>query len=267
MIFGGIDLGSTSIKIVLIDENKEIVAYSVAPGGSLFKKHAIEQFNKLLKENGISRDEVNYIVSTGYGRRLFDQADEDVNEITANAVGLLLHKEAEDVRTIINIGGQDSKVISIDENYRVLNFVMNDKCAAGTGKFMEMAAAKLEIGVDELQDYHFNAGIDIVEVNSTCAVFAESEIISILAKGVEKENIVAGIHHSIAKRISRLTKNIDIKPKILFDGGAAKNKGLLDALEEEFMSDVLVLEEPEITSAGGAALIAMDNYRNKNITL
>lgn len=261
--FAGIDIGSTSIKIVLIDEEENIIDYNVSPTGSLFHKNALEQFDILLKKNNISKEDVKYVVSTGYGRKLFRQADEHINEITANAEGIkFVKKKGNDINTIINIGGQDSKVIVLDDNNKVMNFAMNDKCAAGTGKFLEMAARTLEVGVDELGELHFDANNDIADVNSTCAVFAESEIISLLAAGESKSSIIAGIHFSIAKRIMRLASQLNIRPKIIFDGGTALNKGLINALEEEFMEEIFVWETPEITSAAGAALIAKNKVKD-----
>ena len=257
MVYAGIDIGSTAIKIALINEENELIDYSVSPSGSLFHKYALTQFEELCKKNGIQEADIAKVVATGYGRKLFKRADEKINEITANALGLASHELAPfNIKTIINIGGQDSKVLEVNENFKVVNFVMNDKCAAGTGKFLDVAARTLEIGVDELEVLHFEAAYDTVEINSTCAVFAESEIISLLAEGTSKGEIVSGIHSSIAKRIRRLSSKINFQTPVLFDGGTALNKGLKQALEEEFMADLIVSKTPEITSAIGAALYA-----------
>jgi predicted CoA-substrate-specific enzyme activase len=255
MYYAGIDIGSTAIKIAIIDGDKNLIATKVSPSGSLFHKYAKKEFDALLLLHQIDRSTVEKVIATGYGRKLYKDADEQLNEITANAFGLQsLELEPYGIRTIINIGGQDSKVLEISENGTVQNFVMNDKCAAGTGKFLDMAARTLEIGVDELYDFHQRAGYHQAEINSTCAVFAESEIISLLADEVSKPEIVAGMHASIARRIARLARRLKIQMPILFDGGAALNQGLSLSLEEELMKTVMVSKTPEFTSAIGAAI-------------
>ncbi|WOE70561.1 acyl-CoA dehydratase activase [Hydrogenimonas thermophila] len=254
--YAGIDIGSTAIKIVIIDENEEIVGKKVSGSGSMFYKYAKESLEQLVTDIGIERDDIAYIVATGYGRKLFKEADETISEITANAIGA---KKAGEkfgkVRTIINIGGQDSKAISLDENGNVVNFAMNDRCAAGTGKFLDVAAAKLEIDVEELGEYHFKANGTPLSINSTCAVFAESEIIGLLGNEHSKEDIVAGIHFSIAKRIIRLTKKVGLNDIIYFDGGPALNAGLVAAIEDELGRELAIPSYPQITTALGAALM------------
>jgi len=190
---------------------------------------------------------------------LYKWADKTINEITANAKGAdYVIKDGEEFKTVINIGGQDSKIININGNGKVIDFVMNDKCAAGTGRFLEMTARILEIGVDELSKYHFMAKGDYVDINNTCAVFAESEIISLLTSGISKEKIIAGVHHSIAKRIYRMSTRIATHDKILFDGGAGLNEGLKQALEEEFLDNMELSQyDPQFTVAIGAAIEAM----------
>ncbi len=262
MYFIGIDIGSTAIKIAMINEQKKLVDFSVSPSGSMFHKYALVQYEALCKKNNIDPKEVKRIITTGYGRKLFKTSNDQINEITANALGLQNEDlKALNIRTIINIGGQDSKVLEINDNGGVQDFVMNDKCAAGTGKFLDMAARTLEIGVDELEKLHFEAGYSAAEINSSCAVFAESEIISLLAEGTSKSEIVAGIHNSIAKRIRRLSRKIHFQAPVLFDGGTALNNGLKQALEEEFMTEIIVSKNPEITSAFGAAIFAVNSYQ------
>ncbi len=259
--FAGVDIGSTAIKIVLIDEAEEIRAYKITPTGSHFHRNTLEALDALLEDSGIRREEVLYITSTGYGRKLFKEADETVSEITANAVGALRAGGAcGRIRTVINIGGQDSKVILLDDDGHVSNFVMNDRCAAGTGRFLEMAARNLEVGVDELGEYHLNCRGAPVVINSTCTVFAESEIISLLAENHDRGEIIAGIHHSIARRTLRLAKRIGIEEKVLFDGGPALNRGLVAAMEDELMREVVVPDLPQITTALGAALVAKEAF-------
>lgn len=259
--FAGIDIGSTAIKIVLIDESGDIVAHQTSPTGSHFHRNTLESFNIILERTGLKRDDVAYIISTGYGRKLFKEADESISEITANAAGArIIGKDYGTVRTIVNIGGQDSKVILLYDAGHVKNFVMNDRCAAGTGRFLEMTARNLGVEVDELGTMHLNAKGIPLTINSTCTVFAESEIITLLANGYGPEEIIAGVHYSIAKRIVRLAKRIGIEDMVFFDGGPAMNRGLVAAMEDELMRHIIVPEIPQITTALGAAVIAREVF-------
>lgn len=260
--FAGIDIGSTSIKIVVVDPNRTIVGDTTCPTGSHFHLHAMAAFERLLSERNIERQEIAYTFSTGYGRKLFKEADDTISEITANATGAWhTGQNTGKVRTIINIGGQDLKVIRLDDDGHVENFAMNDKCAAGTGRFLEMTARNLEMDVTELGMMHKSATAAPLTINSTCTVFAESEIISLLANGHGKAELIAGIHYSIAKRVARLAKRMGIEDMVFFDGGPALNAGLVEALENELMRELLVPETPQITTAFGAALIALEAWQ------
>jgi predicted CoA-substrate-specific enzyme activase len=260
--FAGIDIGSTTIKIVLTDEQEHLVADYVCPTGSHFHKHTVTAFNDVLEQNNISRDCISYVFSTGYGRKLFKEADDSISEISANAVGAgKIAATVGKVSTIINIGGQDLKIISLDNDGHVKNFAMNDKCAAGTGRFLDMMARNLEVEVEELGNHHLNSTGVPLTINSTCTVFAESEIIGLLAGGSGKAEIIAGIHYSIAKRVARLSKRVgSLGDVIFFDGGPAMNEGLVQAIEDELMQKVVVPEKPQITTAYGAALIARETF-------
>lgn len=259
--FAGIDIGSTAIKVALLDEDGGLLDTCIVPTGSLFHKNAMEAFEGLLGKNAIDRNRVRYIIATGYGRKLFKEADDSISEITANAIGAFEEgKSVGGVHTIINIGGQDSKAIQIDDRGNVSNFAMNDKCAAGTGRFLDVAARNLEIDLEEMGDYHFQGERAPLTINSTCAVFAESEIIGLLAKGHGKEEIVAGIHYSIAKRTARLAKRVGIEERLFFDGGPALNKGLVSALQDELGRQLLVPENPQTVTAYGAAILARDEF-------
>ncbi len=260
--FAGIDIGSTAIKVALVDEQARLAGLHIAASGSLFHKNAREALAHLLKEKGLARDNVQYTIATGYGRKLFKEADDAISEITANAIGV--HEAAKGnggLRTIINIGGQDSKAIQLDKDGHVANFVMNDKCAAGTGRFLDVAARNLEIDLKALGDYHFSATRAPLPINSTCTVFAESEIIGLLANGRGKGEIIAGIHYSIAKRTVRLAKRVGIEACVYFDGGPALNRGLVAALQDELQRPVVVPEHPQATTAFGAAVLARNGYR------
>jgi predicted CoA-substrate-specific enzyme activase len=259
--FSGIDIGSTAIKIVVVDEDGRLADQYVTATRSHFYKNAREAFETLLGKMGLRRDQVGYVIATGYGRKLYKEADDSISEITANGIGAHeVGKAHGGVRTIINIGGQDSKAIQIDSQGAVTHFVMNDKCAAGTGRFLDVAARNLEIGLDELGDYHFQAAGGPLDINSTCTVFAESEIIGLLANGHGKGEIIAGIHHSIARRTVRLAKKVGIEDRVFFDGGPALNKGLVAAIQAELGREIVVPEHPQTTTAFGAAILARSEF-------
>ena len=257
----GVDIGSTTIKIVLVDETEKMIDKIASPTGSMFNKNALDSLDRLLGSNNLKRENLSYIVSTGYGRKLFKTSNENINELTANAKGARNclgngHK----VKTIINVGGQDTKVILLDNEGKMTNFFMNDKCAAGTGRFLDISARNLEVEVDQMETLHFEAKDTPLPINSTCAVFAESEIISLLAAGHQSSEIASGIHYSIAKRIVRLAGRGRVEDSVLFDGGTALNKGMVDALENELMRPVFVNPFPQFTTAFGAALIAIQRH-------
>ena len=259
--FVGIDIGSTTIKIAIINEEKELVARGASPTGSRFNQNAVDALDLLLFRNNIKKEDITYTVSTGYGRKLFKDSDENVNELTANAVGArVFQQDGVKIRTIINVGGQDTKVILLDENGDIKNFVMNDKCAAGTGRFLDIAARNLEVDIIDMGSLHFEAKNSPLPVNSTCAVFAESEIISLLAAGHHVNEIVSGIHYSIARRISRLAARGRIEDDVLFDGGTALNKGMVEALENELMRKIHIHPHPQFTTAIGSAHIALTKF-------
>ncbi|MEW6409176.1 MAG: acyl-CoA dehydratase activase [Nitrospirota bacterium] len=271
----GIDVGSSFTKLALIDESR-VLSHKVVPTGVNCQETTVRSLKELLDEfkipdmainpaprvktRGFTGCGVKYIVSTGYGRRLINVANDTISEITANATGAQwLGKSAGCVRTIIDIGGQDSKVIALDEKGVTKNFAMNDKCAAGTGRFLENMARILEINITDLGDLSLQAKIP-VKINSTCTVFAESEVISLLARGKAKPEIIAGLHYSIAKRIVRLVKRIGIEDMVFFDGGPALNNGLVKAMEDELARGIYVPPTPQITTAIGAALIAKEAF-------
>jgi len=257
--FAGIDIGSTSIKIVLIEPDDTIIGHITRPTGSHFHKNTKEALGHLLDKSNLLEQDVNYMVATGYGRKLFKEADESISEITANGIGAkTIGADTGTIRTIINIGGQDLKVIRLDDDGHVENFAMNDKCAAGTGRFLEMTARNMEVEVDQLGDLHMQANQTPLTINSTCTVFAESEIISLLANGHSRERVVAGIHYAIARRVARMAKRLGVEDTVFFDGGPAMNQGIVMAIEDELMRSIAVPEIPQITTAYGAAILARE---------
>jgi len=263
--FAGIDIGSTAIKISIADENKNLVGHKISASGSMFYQYAHETLDALISEIGIKKEDIIYTVATGYGRKIFKEADENISEITANAIGARASaKDHGEIKTIINIGGQDSKAISLDEEGNVTNFAMNDRCAAGTGKFLDACAMNLEMRVEDLGEKHFASTGTPLSINSTCAVFAESEIIGLLGNSHSVEDIVCGVHYSIAKRIVKLVKRVGVKEGIYFDGGPALNGGLVNAIENELSKKIFIPQYPQITTSYGAAIIGIDSYNYEN---
>jgi len=264
--FAGIDIGSTAIKVAIIDEHGTVAGWHVAASGSLYLRNSREALKTVLDQLGLRRADLEGLIATGYGRKLFKDADDSISEITANALGAHeAGKRHGGVRTIVNIGGQDSKAIHVDDKGNVVNFAMNDKCAAGTGRFLDVAARNLEVDLEELGDLHFaGAGVPLT-INSPCTVFAESEIIGLLANGHGKPEIVAGIHYSIARRTARLAKRVGIEDRVYFDGGPALNRGLVAALRDELQREVFVPEFPQTTTAIGAAVMARNEYRARRV--
>ncbi|NOQ54735.1 MAG: CoA activase, partial [Thermoplasmata archaeon] len=189
-------------------------------------------------------------------------ADSTVSEISANAAGTRWVAREMGVRTIIDIGGQDTKVIALDDNLQIANFQMNDKCAAGTGRFLEVLARVLEIPLDELGPVSLTSK-DPVAITTTCLVFAKSEVATLITEGYGKEDIVAGIHKAVARRLASMAKKVGVKEVVFFDGGPARNIGMIQALEEELGVKLAVPELPQTVTATGAALLAQERLAEK----
>jgi predicted CoA-substrate-specific enzyme activase len=249
MISVGIDAGSATTKAVLVKDDGSTV-HSIRPTKFDFVSAAEKVYEDVLGIAGIDRKEVDHVYSTGYGRNSINFADKSISEITAHAKGV--HHIYPDVEGIIDIGGQDSKVISVN-NGKVTDFLMNDKCAAGTGKFLEYTARALEVPIEELGKMALDSKSP-ASISSMCTVFAESEVISLRAKGYSKEDISAGLVESIARRVAVMARQIGLKENVAFVGGVAKNAGIKAALENELGISLYVLPEPQITGALGAAL-------------
>lgn len=244
----GIDSGSVATKGVLFD-GENIVKKIIIPTGWSPKIASKEVYENLIK--GIDKENVKKIVGTGYGRVSMDFVDKKVTEITCHAKGV--HFLNSNVRTIIDIGGQDSKVINLDNEGNVSNFIMNDKCAAGTGRFLQVTSNLLGTDVDSIDNLANGAKPQVI--SSMCTVFAESEIISLLAKDISKESIAAGILQSIANRSESMLSRIDIVDKVAFTGGVAKSKILVKMLEENLKKDIYISDDTQIIGALGAAIV------------
>lgn len=252
--FAGVDIGSTMTKVVIMGDR--MVASLIGPTGPEHRKLANRVMEEALQQARLSFDDLTYIVATGYGRINVPFADRQITEITCHAKGL--QSLLPSVKTVIDVGGQDTKGIKI-LNGKVMNFVMNDKCAAGTGRFLEIIADSLGVPLNKIGEISLTAE-KIASVSSTCTVFAEQEIISRLATGEPIANLIAGIHDAVATRIASLVKKLNVEPDIAVTGGGAKNIGLVKALESKFGRELLVPPEPLITGALGAALMGRDIY-------
>jgi predicted CoA-substrate-specific enzyme activase len=251
MITLGIDIGSISTKAVVL-QDKEIVFSSIRPTGYDVKL-AGEGIIKDLAVEGFDVSLCNRIVATGYGRNAVSFADKRVTEITCHATGV--HFLAPEVRSIIDIGGQDCKAIAIDASGRVTDFAMNDKCAAGTGRFLEVMAGALEVDLEDFGDFSLQSG-NPAPISSICTVFAESEVIAQISKGEQRRNIIAGIHNSVGSRVAALANRVGMSNPTMLTGGVAKNVGVVHALSEKLEISIKVSENAQINGALGAALIA-----------
>ena len=253
MYYAGIDAGSRAIKVMLVD------AHTLEPAASGRLDQGVEQealahrlLDGLLEDLGKTCADVAKTVATGYGRNLVSFADTTITEITCHAHGV--RRVAPEAMTIIEIGGQDSKLIRLDRKGTVRDFAMNDRCAAGTGRFLEIVAARLEVGLDALGDMAARSGKPAA-ISSMCVVFAETEIVGLLASGVPPEDIVAGVQASIAKRVTAMAGRSVDEP-ILFTGGVAMIPGMADALGTALGHPVHIVPDPQFTGALGAAILA-----------
>lgn len=253
----GIDSGSTSTNAVIMDQDRKIKAFSVVRTGAKSGVSAESALNDVLEKAGLAREDISWIVSTGYGRVSIEFADENVTEISCHGKGA--HYFNPKIRTILDIGGQDSKAIRLNENGEVKDFVMNDKCAAGTGRFLEMIARTLEVSLDELGAIALTSQ-EKIEITSMCSVFAESEVISLIANNKEKADIADGVCHAIANKASGLLRRVGMEPEFMMTGGVAKNPGVVRAVEEKIGSKLYICDEPEIVGAAGAAVYALEKF-------
>jgi predicted CoA-substrate-specific enzyme activase len=252
MISAGIDIGSITAKAVLFRDGR-IISHQLLFTGYNARSAAESVFEAAIDAAGLDPSAVAKVVSTGYGRKSVVNADQAVTEITCHAMGAHYLNPA--VRSVIDIGGQDSKAIAVDSTGRVLDFAMNDKCAAGTGRFLEVMARALEVDLDNFGKFSLEADMP-AKISSLCTVFAESEVISLISKGEKRQNIIAGIHESIAARVVAMAGRIGLSAPVMMTGGVAKNKGVVNALENKTGHPIKVSEKAQVTGAIGAALIA-----------
>lgn len=251
----GIDSGSTSTNGVVMTREGKIVDSTSILTGAKSEDSARELYRILLEKNNLTKDDIASTIATGYGRVAISFSDESVTEISCHAKGA--HYINNKVRTVLDIGGQDSKAISIRDNGNVKDFVMNDKCAAGTGRFLESIAHTLGISVEELGEVALSSDKDI-EITSMCTVFAESEVISLIAENNELKDIAYGVCSSIANKATSLLKRVGIEQEVMMSGGVARNKGVVKALEKKLGLPIYIPENPELVGAIGASVIALE---------
>ncbi|MBN2568830.1 MAG: 2-hydroxyglutaryl-CoA dehydratase [Deltaproteobacteria bacterium] len=255
----GVDSGSLTAKAVIMDGKKEIIADSVVQLDYVSQKAVELAIGNVFESTGLCRENITYTVGTGYGRRKLDFADKAITEITCHARGAnYVYPEG---RMVIDIGGQDSKVIALDEKGNVINFAMNDKCAAGTGQFLEVMARALGFELEQIGELSLKAQKDI-EISSMCVVFAETEIISLIAQGEDKYDVLGAIHNSIARRVAGMIGRVGLVKPVIMTGGVAKNIGMVRALEKVMNISIHVPKDPQIIGAIGAALFAQDYASN-----
>ena len=255
MYFAGVDIGSTMTKVVIVDEDGDIRSRIVGPTGAEHRRLANKVMEEALKEADLFFDRIAYVVATGYGRFNVPFADREITELTCHATGIASLFPG--VRTAIDIGGQDAKGLKIDDG-KLVDFVMNDKCAAGTGRFLEVIADTFGIKFEDLGEMSLRSTMEI-GISSTCTVFAQQEVVSRLSEGIVIEDILAGVNDSIAERTINMVRRLRIEPDVVFTGGVALNAGVVKAIEKKLGYEVFVPEQPLLSGALGAALLGREH--------
>ena len=254
----GVDVGSTQTKAIVIDEEEQIVGRALTDTGANVVTAAEKAFNLALDDAGIDEPEFGYVIGTGYGRYQIAFGHDQVTEISCHGRGAV--HMFPDTRTVLDMGGQDTKAIRVSPDGDIHDFTMNDKCAAGTGRFLGAASTALEIPLDEIGPTALQA-TKSVRITTTCTVFAESEILSWLGRGRKIEEILLGVHESIAVRSLALLRRVGIEPEVTFTGGVARNTGMIRTLEKDLGFGLNVSEESHFMGALGASLFALDRIQ------
>ena len=254
--FGGCDVGSTYTKAVILDENGKMVADTTIKSKINSEASAVAAMAEVCEKAGLkSSKDLEYLIGTGYGRNKVPFADENISEISCHAMGV--HVTDPSVKAIIDIGGQDVKGISVDTDGTVKNFAMNDKCAAGTGRFFEAMARSFEMSLPEFSKLALTAK-NVIPITAQCTVFAESEVISLIANNEEKPDIAAGVCRAVAGKAYSLMRRVGLEGAYMMTGGVAQNPGVVRAVEELIGEKLFICEDPEIVGATGAALLALE---------
>jgi len=258
----GVDVGSTQTKAVVINEDREIVSRALTDTGANVILAAENAFQQALANGDVREEEVEYVIGTGYGRYKVTFGNTQVTEISCHGRGAV--HMFPNTRTVVDMGGQDTKAISVAPTGEIVDFCMNDKCAAGTGRFLGAASSALEIPLDKLGPTALE-GERPVKISTTCTVFAESEVLSWLGKGKKIEDILLGVHKSIAARSAGLLRRVGIEEEVTFTGGVARNLAMIDTLNERLGVKVNVSEESHYMGALGAALFALDHILTSRV--
>jgi predicted CoA-substrate-specific enzyme activase len=257
-----VDVGSTQTKAIIIDEDSQIVGRSLLDTGANVIKAAESAYFEALNEGDIDEEEVEYVIGTGYGRYRVTFGNSQVTEISCHGRGAV--HLFPNTRTVVDMGGQDTKAISVNEKGEITDFCMNDKCAAGTGRFLGAAAAALDIPLDELGPVSLQSQRPI-KISTTCTVFAESEVLAWIGKGKKIEDILWGVHKSIASRSAGLMRRVGVEDEITFTGGVSRNVGMVKALEERLEKPLNISEDCHYMGALGAAMFALDHVMTGRI--
>ena len=257
-LYAGLDIGSAMAKAVLVDDDGALRAHVITPSGGNLVQSAERVLAAALAEIGAAECDIAALISTGYGRESVAKKTKSVTEIACHARGA--HATFADARSVIDIGGQDLKAISLDANGAVRKFEMNDKCAAGTGRFLQVMARTLEVPLAEFGQRALAADAP-AKISSTCTVFAESEVISLIAQGMPVARILSGLCLAISQRVTALAARVGLAPRVIMTGGVAKNEGVVRAIEQAIALQITVPAEPQIMGAYGAALLALTGDR------
>ncbi|MFC1962201.1 acyl-CoA dehydratase activase [Chloroflexota bacterium] len=255
LYFCGLDLGSTMTKVIIIDQKEQVLARVESHTGAEHRRLANKIMEEALRQADLPFDAITYIVATGYGRISVPFADRQITELSCHARGVFSFFPS--VRTTLDIGGQDAKGLKLDSTGKLVNFVMNDRCAAGTGRYLEVIAQMLGLKLDDLGNLSLKAEKKI-KVSNTCTIFAQQEVNARIAEGIPIEDIIAGLHDAIASRAVAMLKRLKIEPEVVFTGGVAKNIGVVKAVSENLGREALVPGDPLISGALGAALLGKE---------
>ncbi len=255
-VTAGVDIGSTASKATIL-KDREIASQVVSASSTNPSRTAKTIYEQALQQAGVDRADVAYVVGTGYGRTQVPFADKNVSEITCHGRGA--HHLLPSTRTVIDIGGQDTKIIHVDVDGNLLDFAMNSKCAAGTGRFLEAMARSMEIPLSQMEDAYFGDG-DACVISNMCSVFAESEVINLINDGVPLARIVKGLLRSLANRVASLALRLGVDQELVMSGGVAKSRAVRDAIESKLDCQIAVFEQqdPQLVGSLGAAIIAAD---------
>ncbi len=261
LLFAGIDVGSLSAEAVILDQKGDILSGEIIKVRPRPLQSAQEVFGNALTSAGLTKDQIDLCYATGYGRDTISFAEKNISEISCHGKGA--HHLASHVSTVIDIGGQDCKVIRVDSEGFLIDFVMNEKCAAGTGRFLEMMAKTLRVEIAELGQLALKSR-NPLPMSSRCSIFAEIEVLQLLYSGKKKKDIAAGIHASLSKRIKTLTSGVGLNGNVCMTGGVSKNSGMVSMLEKELnVTFQLLSMDPQLIGALGAGLFARDAWKNE----